>query len=317
MQVHPSLAALRSDRASQRRAQLRLTDAYELWRAGDMAQAVEEDLAAYEAGGALSDLPRLSALLSQPEKVQAWSGDLIRAMIEGLHDEPLGEVPLPSQKSDNYAATRVLSHGAATLSLCVYTPARLEHEPKSAMFADCDAHELVLGGSARGCLHRLRDVANGVSITTTRHHWRRADVMALDQWTTRHLIPDNGPLLTLRLARTPAAPAPTRMIDLSTGTVLKSASADKQASRDLMALAVLGALEHRPALGTMERLAINTRADPDLRWEAVRQSLALDAARGFALLSALANDPTDPLCAAAESLRAQLLAAHPQLREAA
>jgi hypothetical protein len=55
------------------------------------------------------------------------------------------------------------------------------------------------------------------------------------------------------------------------------------------------------------------RGSAHLRWQAVRECLALDTARGFALLSRIAADPADDLSTSAGALRAQLVETYPQL----
>ena len=50
-----------------------------------------------------------------------------------------------------------------------------------------------------------------------------------------------------------------------------------------------------------------------LRWSALRESLGLDTATGFAALDALAHAPDDPLADAATTLAAHLLENWPQL----
>jgi hypothetical protein len=78
-----------------------------------------------------------------------------------------------------------------------------------------------------------------------------------------------------------------------------------------MMLAVLGRMgraDAAPALAEMARDGCE-----HVRWQAVRECLALDTAEGFRTLAAIARDPADSLAAQAGTLRAQLLEAHPQL----
>jgi hypothetical protein len=63
----------------------------------------------------------------------------------------------------------------------------------------------------------------------------------------------------------------------------------------------------------MAALACDLSRARDLRWEAQRQVLALDAARGLAVLAALADDPADALAAPAATLQQQLRAVRPDL----
>jgi hypothetical protein len=53
--------------------------------------------------------------------------------------------------------------------------------------------------------------------------------------------------------------------------------------------------------------------DDSLRWQALRECLALDTAHGFRALAAVARTAGDSLAATAGALRAQLVEAHPQL----
>ncbi len=78
-------------------------------------------------------------------------------------------------------------------------------------------------------------------------------------------------------------------------------------------LAADGALGHRAGVGAMETLALDRKAGRDLRWEALRQALGLDARAGMALLAELAERNDDPIGPPAARLRAGLIAAQPHL----
>ena len=95
---------------------------------------------------------------------------------------------------------------------------------------------------------------------------------------------------------------------------MQQSSGDRRASEDVMALGVLGALDYETARGPMREYALDPVRDKDARWEAVRQLLAQDSARGFALLGELAATVDDPLAVPANALREQLVAAEPALR---
>ena len=83
----------------------------------------------------------------------------------------------------------------------------------------------------------------------------------------------------------------------------------------MLALGVLGALEHTPAADVIVQVARDQSREPDLRWEAARQLLALDPLLGFKLLSSMSECESDTLSAPAASLRQELLSAYPQLAE--
>jgi hypothetical protein len=116
----------------------------------------------------------------------------------------------------------------------------------------------------------------------------------------------------LRLHRVAAQPKPTRALALADGTVVHRASGDLAASRSEMMLTVLGRMGHAAAAPEMASLA-GEPGEPSLRWQALRECLALDTTAGFAALLAIARAADDPLCAAAGALRAQLVETHPQL----
>ena len=64
----------------------------------------------------------------------------------------------------------------------------------------------------------------------------------------------------------------------------------------------------------MVDFSLDNESDQEARWEAARQTLAMDAARGFKLLCQLSRDEADPLARPALELRTNLAAAHPALR---
>jgi hypothetical protein len=80
-----------------------------------------------------------------------------------------------------------------------------------------------------------------------------------------------------------------------------------------MMLALLGRMKCSEAAPLMAEIGIEQGAD-SLRWEALREALALDTAMGFAALCRVARSPLDPLAAPAGALRGQLIETHPQLR---
>ena len=107
-------------------------------------------------------------------------------------------------------------------------------------------------------------------------------------------------------------PAPTREYDFATGALLRQAAGDVRASRHEAMLALLGRMGRAEAAPVMAAIA-REPGDDSLRWQALRECLALDTAAGFAALCEVARAPDDPLAEPAGALRAQLLEAHPGL----
>jgi hypothetical protein len=77
-------------------------------------------------------------------------------------------------------------------------------------------------------------------------------------------------------------------------------------------LALLGRMRRAETAPVMAAIA-REPGDASLRWQALRECLALDTAAGLAALSYLARTGDDPLAPPAGALRAQLIETHPEL----
>ncbi len=315
MIIHPAIAKLRSDPASQLCARSSMETTQREWMAQDKTRALDFDLTAYCEGAALAELPALSQALSEIECAR----DLIHSMIAGftaaLSDEPLGEVPFRHTSSPGFARLQLMQRGGVVLSLCTYEPIETGQTPIAAQFTDCELHELVLAGSAQGHTHRLVE-SNGRAprVQTHTQAWSAGDRIApLARSEARQFENVEQTLLILQLTRTPSRPGPTREIRLSDGVQIREASGDRRASEQVMALGVLGALGKPKSLEPMRDFARNSRNDQHPRWEAVRQVLAMDAGLGFSLLKELSVHAGDPLAGPARSLKQHLETTQPAL----
>ena len=124
----------------------------------------------------------------------------------------------------------------------------------------------------------------------------------------------DGALVTLRLQRRRENADVTREYDLTDGALLHQAAGNPRDSRLELMLALLGRMGRGDAAPHMAVLATGN-AGSALRWQAVRECLALDTQIGFAALATIAARPEDPLSGPAGALRAQLIEAWPQLEE--
>lgn len=305
MQVHPDLARLRSDGARQSRCDAALA----AWRASPDMLAVLAALARYDAGERLDDLPALTRITSDHAAGRALVADFIGPLTAALRAEPLAQLALGHSAAPGMARLRLASHGRAGLTLVAFARREPAASP-SVLFEDCAVHEVVVAGTARGLQHRLD---HGRLITQELTFEPGVRITRDGPHTARQITTVTRPLLLLQLTCEAAQPAPSCEIALDDGRLLKAISGCKATSQQMMALGVLGALAHRPALDEMARLARDETAQRDLRWEALRQSLALDAVRGLALLTALAGDDGDILSAPAAALGRQLRASRPDL----
>ena len=317
MRVHPAIAALRGRPTSQRRpapgADPRgaLDAVQRNWLAAAATRVVAADLRRYAKGSALADGGALHAALTDHAKASALVQPLVQSTLHALGQHPLGEAPFRFKVSRGLSTLQILQSGRATLSLAAYEP--LPHcAPETALFSDRELHEITLSGRALTALSTW----SGEGLVTTRHErYGLGTARSLKpRLQSRQILKVERSLLLLQLSREPETPAPTRLVDLATGETVRIASGAKATSEAVMALSVLGALGDRSALDVMERTALNDHEDADVRWEALRQALALDPVRGIKLLDRLANRDGDDVSAPARKLSAQLLEAHPDLR---
>jgi hypothetical protein len=305
MHVHAEVARLRHGLPAQS-----LTDAaLAQWVGRPDVAAVVAALAGFAGGAALEDVPALHRLLTDAGAAAALAGGLVDALMPAMQAEPLAQLALGHASSPGAARLRLASHGRAGLSLVAYA-CRNWALPASALFEDGQAHDIVLAGAGTALVHRLEDAG------LTTHRLALAPGTQLFRGgveDARQIIAVSQPLLVLQLTREAAQPRPSQEIALADGRLVKTISGCKQASQRMMALAVLGALGHTRALPALAAMAHDQRAGRDLRWEALRQSLAMDTRSGLELLAALAADRSDLLQPAAVALQTRLAADCPDL----
>ncbi|GMN02696.1 HEAT repeat domain-containing protein [Erythrobacter sp. MTPC3] len=317
MHVHPEIAALRTDPASQRCAQDRMREAQADWHRLPQARRISCELAQYGAGQPLSQCPGLTSLLTDLPVAAAFVAEWQSRILGALSREPLGEVPHHYSCSAGLSNIRLMEHGRAALSILAYERRGGSQTlaPQTALFADRECRELVLAGSGSGTLHHRQGGSTGKGlIASNPAHWKSGNTIELagaDQ--ARQISQVEGSMVLLQLSRTAEKPGPSQELQLDDGEVLQLASGDKSASQRLMALAVLGAAQSEKALPVMRGRALDKAEDADVRWEAVRQTLSIDAARGIALLDILRRDEADPLAGPACDLLDSLIRANPSI----
>jgi hypothetical protein len=305
VQVHPELARLRVETPAQPHTDAALA----AWQARGEVAAVRAALAAYGAGAALDELPPLAALIQSAEAGRALVAGLVEELTGALAAEPLAQLPFGHATTSGLARLRLAGEGRAVLSLIAHAP-RARALPVSALFEDGAAHDLVLAGKGTALLHQCeggRLTTREIGLAPSTRIARQGPAEA------RQIIAVTQPLLVLHLTRAATEPRPSYEIGLADGRCLKTISGCKRTSQQIMALGVLGALRHKGAVPAMAATALDPVAARDLRWEALRQCLALDTRAGLSLLAALADDPDDPLAPPARALQHQLAASDPAL----
>lgn len=313
MLIAPELRALRVDDGPQCTAQAAMHASIAAWRESAPVRAVDEALAAYDAGAELGELPLLEALMTY-RGAREYTATFVASVTGALERQPLGHVALRHAHDEERSSLVLSRAGRVTLALETRVRGGSTGEPaQCCVLTDIESRDIVLAGAMEGRLIQTREHADSWSFAVTplalcrgntSIRYGRRDVLAIDRIA--------GCFTTLRLQRRADVPEPARAYDIATGTQIGQASADVATSRRALMIALIGRMERAedaPVLADVARGA----GDPDLRWEAVRECLGLDTATGFRLLGELARRIGDPIRPDARGLHARLLAQHPQL----
>lgn len=317
MIIRPELAALRADDAPQRRAQTALGCALDVWREMPQVRCVDQDLRHWANGAEIDDLPALSALFAADGRCrEQFTATIVDAIISVLTCEPLGQSPLRHYCDDISASVTLLRHGTTVLSLLTIDGQRLSQctMPISVRFAPTETHDAVLAGRAVG--DRLTLATDGPERAVI-----ESEAFSIAPGAVSHRLGSREALhwrdaprgLTLlRVQRRTDARGIVREYALEDGTLLHQAAGSPRDSRLELTAALLGRMGRRDAAPLLAAM-VEEEGSEALRWQILRECLALDTAEGFTALCRLAADPADPLASHAGALRAQLLESFPQL----
>lgn len=316
MRVDPAIAALREDGAAQHGARDAVERAASGWRARPAVAAALAELDGYGRGASLGDCPALARSLSGLSAARLLVDPLMRGLTGALAGRPLAHVPFRHQLVEGMAVLQLARAGRATLSLIQYAPVEAAAAPRSVCFTDGERREICLAGRAdarrviRGGHHKtkaeLKFEAASIAPGSTLAFAGRDETKIVDRVA--------APLTLLRLSRQPEAPLPSLEYRLGDGALLHRAAGDCRESRIELILSLLGRMERRDAVPAM--LALARGGSNSLRWQALRECLALDSPAGFGALARIARDATDPLHIPAAALHADLRTRHPQLAQA-
>jgi len=311
MHVHPSIAALRSDFAPQRRAQAAMKAAIESWRAEPGIDQFMTQFAAFGHGAALEDCPDLEAVFTQTGEASRLMHLMSRHFIRAFTAHPLGQPPFRNGFDGNAGSMLLARAGRAQLIVQAREPARLEHA--GYVFTDALRYDAVIGGKADARIVRI--IENGtptVGFSEERLMLEPGCQMAFDLASEALLIDHvEERLVMLRLVRNRTNPGPMREFDAATGTMQQQSAGTIATSRQEAIIALLGRMQRTEAAPCFAQVALD-EGDTSLRWQAVRECLALDSEEGFRALSRIALRAGDPLAGSAGALRAQLLENYPE-----
>jgi hypothetical protein len=319
MLIHPELRALRDDDSPQRAAQDALYASLAVWRVRPEVAAVLAAIDRFASFAPLTECPALAALFRAGDpSARRLADSFSAATANALALSPLGHVPLRHNIDGKSSTLALARKGNVALMLVATTNEALAGATRKVgvSFGPSESWEHVLAGSAKG-----ESIECCIAGSRTALLERRAIalspgcVVALSgERRALRLREIEGCLVSLRLQRRQANAGASREYDLDTGELIHQAAGNPRDSRVELMMALLGRMGRTDAAPAMARIA---RGDgsPALRWQALRECLALDSSEGFAALVAVAAAPRDPLAGQAAQLRAQLLAAHPQLAE--
>lgn len=312
MRIDPAVRALRCNSASQR-AQSALERAKAEWREDDRNRVIFEQLIRFGQGDDLARCPALHRLLVQPGKAAAMTDHLVAKMLPEMAAHPLGQIPFRHQYSGGIATIQLAVAGQAALSLVMYERCSGKARVQTVCFTDSERYEIALAGAGRLQIVSRTNRSSGLAQISCRPMDFAAgqSLSMCGRSTAKFIEQVDHRLIILRLSRTAAAPWPSQEFRLSDGALVHQACADRRASRHEMMLLLLGRMGRRDAAPVMAQMARD--GSDHVRWQALRECLALDTAQGFAALCAVARDPQDSLSANAGALHAQLINAHPRL----
>jgi len=304
MRITPAIAALQADRRLQRRAQAAMIATCDGWRAEPAVADALAELDRFGSGAPLEACPALEAMFTEADAGPEFVASLCSHFLGALAREPLGQ-PAMRHGFDGSASTLLLARsGRAQLILHGAEPGRAEFSTVS--FSDALRYEAVLAGVAQARIIRGTDgpAAWERPFHEEPLHLRAGTRLALDLGTeSLQVLAVSRRLVSLRLHRFAAEPAPSREYRTDDGALLQQASGSIRASRHEMMLALLGRMEALEAAPLMAEVALE-EGDCSLRWQALRECLALDTATGFRALTQVARRADDPLTSPAGALRA-------------
>jgi len=312
MIVHPDIAALRSDRAPQRHAQGAMKAAADAWRAEPGADRMLAELDRFGAGAALEACPQLEAMFTQQSEAERLMARMSHHYCSAIAANPIGHPPFRNGYNGQSSSLLLARSGRAQLMLQAREPG--EYDNAGHMFSDALRYDAIVGGKASSRLVRMiRRDKDGAEFSHERITLQPGVRLAIDLSSeTLEIDRVDQRLVVLRLLRNAENPQPNLEFDAGSGAMLQQSAGSLATSRQEATIALLGRMGRTDAAPQMAFTALG-EGDASLRWQALRECIALDTERGFIALCQLARRAGDPLASSAGALRAQLLETYPQL----
>lgn len=319
MIIRSELQALRVDDRPQRQAQADLTRIMAGWRASPLGSGLERSIQAYAQGEQLEHLPPFARLFAPGDPAARRLADEFIGKFAGvLRANPWGQVPVPCKLDDTAATIVLAAAGNAALVLQAIDGSGLRSRPAAltVSFSPGETHDHILSGTATARRIELAaEDENRAELVSTPCEFGVGSVARRDGSRQALLIETvSSTLIILRLQRRPASGSVTREFNLAGGLLAHQATANPRESRFELAAALLGRMGRSDAAPLLAAMA-EERGGQSLRWQALKESISLDTAEGFAALTRIASCASDELGAPAAALHAQLVATYPELAE--
>ena len=287
--------------------------ALEAWRSqsgvGDVLAGFEN----FAQGAALEDCGGLEPLFIGQGLAEELMQSLITHYARAIALNPLGHPPFRNGFDGRRSTMQLATSGRAQLVLQSCEPGTFQCA--TASYSDNDRFDAVLAGKAQAQILRIHGPEGKVAFTGEPITLQKGVRLGFDCSAEMLLLESvEKRLVTLRLLRGKERSQPRREYCRETGTLLLRTDASLSSSRREMMAAFLGRTGREDAVPVLSEIALRP-GEASLRWQALRECLALDTAQGFLALSIIAGDAQDALVDDACALRAQLLEAHPQLRQ--
>lgn len=317
MLLHPAVRALQGDPAPQRAAQQAAHDGMLAWVSDAQRVRLRAELDAFATARPMSDCPLLSSLFAEGDPTARNLALSFAAAGTGiLAQHPLAHLPQRHSTDGTVSVLLLGRSGNVTLTLCAVDGESFAagQPARNVTFWQGESWEHVLAGEAEVELverrpadeqrtalsRRTVDLAQGSIVC------RDADRQAMILRTVPRCF------VTLRLQRRLPQAGPSREYALEDGTLVHQSAGNPRDSRIELMMALLGRMKRADAAPRFAEIATGEGSEA-LRWQALREGLALDTATGFTALCRVAADPHDALAEPAGALRAQLVEAHPAL----
>ncbi|WP_340589423.1 hypothetical protein [Erythrobacter alti] len=288
--------------------------ARDAWRSEQGAEQLMDELGQFGGGAPLCACPMLEQVFTETGDGERLMALLSRHYCAALADNPIGHPPF--RHGFNGTAGTILLARSGRAQLMIQSREPGETSTSAYIFSDAERFDAVLAGEADARIVRARSAGDGgKKFETEQLSLRGGERIALDLQSETLLVDRvTRRLVVLRLVRSAAEPQPGRQYDAETGDMLMQTAATIATSRQEAIIALLGRMNRTDAAPEMARTALG-EGDVSLRWQALRECLALDSEQGFCALSQLARRADDPLAASAGALRAQLLETHAELAQ--